>query len=408
MPKQTSAVDSALVTPCIFRLARPLGLACAALLPGAGALAQPSTSPILTPVQTLAPTEQETYPTPGSYPYDLIFGGSLAVNDHTILASMSRYNNETGRIAVFDKAPNGQWVRTGSIDPTPQIEYDYFGGMWKLDHDYLMAGAGTGTFIFHRIHGTWVQTDKLNGVIAWGDAGQTIDPPWAFVVGDVYRITPEGQMVKTGQTLSDSVPPGLTSFGGTEAADGETLAIADVSYNNDQGTVFVYNHEHGQWVQKQQLVAADGVPSDVFGDGIALSGDLMAITASGRNLRYEDPNCPGTYYTGGSVYLFKRIEGVWKQQEELNAQCVSYGVQVDISREWLALGTGGQGIVFHRTREKGPNMFVPFGQTDPTITGFTMKMSGHTMAISTGADEEFPPGAVYVYDLEAKEKDEDH
>ena len=90
MPKQTSAVDSALVTPCIFRLARPLGLACAALLPGAGALAQPSTSPILTPVQTLAPTEQETYPTPGSYPYDLIFGGSLAVNDHTILASMSR------------------------------------------------------------------------------------------------------------------------------------------------------------------------------------------------------------------------------------------------------------------------------------------------------------------------------
>jgi hypothetical protein len=76
MPTQTSAVDTALVTPRIFQLARSLGLACAALLPAAGALAQPSTSPILTAcgschTMAIDTGVDEEFPPGAVYVYDL-------------------------------------------------------------------------------------------------------------------------------------------------------------------------------------------------------------------------------------------------------------------------------------------------------------------------------------------------
>ena len=383
----------------MLRSLSALALACAAVLPIA-APAQTSSLPVLTPTQTLTPTDQETYPTPGSYPYDLLFGASLALDENTILASMVRYNNQTGRIAVFTKGADGQWARTGSIDPTPPIEFDFFGGMSKLDHDYLMATADTGTFLFHKEHGAWTQTDKLSGVLAWNGPGQTIDPPWAFIVGDVYRIDAHGKLQKTGQTLSN----GEDSFGSVDAAEGDTLAIADTSYNTDVGTVYVYAHRQGQWVEKQQLVPSDGAIEDSFGIGIEISGDLMAITSSGKNLRYENPDCPGTYYTGGAVYIFKRVQGTWTQQQEINADCVFFDGEVSLSQDWLAINGGMDNIVYHRSQEKGPDMFVPFGHTGPDIFGVTMKLHGHIMVVGTGAQEEFPPGAVYVYDLRDKSK----
>jgi FG-GAP repeat protein len=370
-------------------------LVCAALLPAA-APAQTSSLPILTPTQTLAPTDQETYPTPGSFPAQLYFGATMALSEKTLMVSMVGYNNQTGRIALFSKGRDGQWVRTGSIDPTPPLAYDTFGPV-ALSHDYLMAAADTGTSLFHESQGTWLPTDKLNGVLPWSSMGLALDPPWMFIVNDVYRIGPHGRLTKT-QTLGDP----QSSLGAADAAQGGTLAIGDTS-NPVQGGVYVFSLRHGQWVEKQQLTASNGVLNDAFGIGISISGDLMAIIASGRNLRYEDPACPGTYYTGGAVYIFKRIRGWWTEQQEIDAQCVFF-VQVGLSQEWLAVNAGTDNVVYHRAHEQGSEMFVPFGHTGPDLFAYSMKLFGSTLVVGTGASEEFPPGQVYVYDLRDKGK----
>ena len=280
------------------------------------------------------------------------------------------------------------------------MEYNYFGGIFKLDHDYLMTAGGISTLLFHRSQGTWTQIDDLNGVLAWNSAGQTIDPPWAFIVGDVYRFGPHGQFEKT-QTLADNLPPSQTSFGGTDAAEGDTLAIADTSYNNIQGIVYAYTLRQGQWVEKQQLISSDGTPEDSFGIGISISGDLMAIEASGKNLRYENPACPGTYYTGGAVYIFKRIRGQWTQQQEIDADCMFFG-QLSVNQEWLAINGGSNNVVYHRSHEQGLEMFAPFAQSGPDIFGYSMSLFGSILLVGTGASEEFPPGQVYVYNLRDK------
>jgi hypothetical protein len=409
MVEVSTRVISKIVLQHVEALARlfcALALTCVALLPTAS-WAQATPLPILTPTQTLTPTDEETYSSPGAFPNALYFGGTVALDERNVLVSMSGYNSQTGRIAVFGKGANNQWVRTGNIDPTPQLQYDYFGGLVALDHGYLMVTAGTGTSLFRREQERWTQTDKLAGVLAWQSTGQTINPPWAFIVGDVYRITPHGKLQKTGQTLSDEVPPTLTSFGATDASDGNTLAIGDTSYNNEEGAVYVFELEHGQWVQKQQLVTSDGVSGDAFSYGISIAGDLMAITASGRNLRYEDPNCPGTYYTGGSVYIFERINGQWTQQQEIDADCTSFSNSVQVNREWLAVNAAGaDNIVYHRSHERGSQMFEAFGHTGTDIQGYGMKLFGSTMVVGSPGLE-FPPGQAYVYDLRYTKKKSD-
>jgi hypothetical protein len=371
-------------------------LVLAALLPAA-APAQTSSLPTLTPTQTLAPTDEETYPSPGSFPAQLYFGANMFLDHKTLMVSMVGYNNQTGRIALFNKGSDGQWVRTGSIDPTPPIAYDTFGPV-ALSHDYLMAAAGSGTSLWHESQGTWLQTDKLNGVLPWSSMGLALDPPWMFIVDDVYRIGPHGRLTKT-QTLGDP----QSSLGVADAAQGGTLAIGDTS-NPVQGGVYVFSLRHGQWVEKQLLTASNGVLNDAFGLGISISGDLMAIVATGRNLRYQDPACQSLYYTGGAVYIFKRIHGWWTEQQEIDADCVFFTEQVNVNQEWLAVNGGADNIVYHRAHERGSEMFVPFGHTGPDLVGARMKLSGSTLLVGTGASPQFPPGQVYIYDLRDKGK----
>ena len=76
--------------------------------------------------------------------------------------------------------------------------------------------------------------------------------------------------------------------------------------------------------------------------------------------------------------------------------------EVSLTQDWLAINGGADNIVYHSSQKEGADMFVPVAHTGPDIFGFTMKLHGHTMVVGTGVQEEFPPGAVYVYDLKDK------
>jgi hypothetical protein len=375
-------------------------LACANMLPNP-ARAQTDTLPVLVPSQTLEPTDTELYSSPGAFPNNLGFGFMMSLDSRNVLVSEPGYqnNDNRGRIAAFERSSNSQWARTGSLDATPPLPGDSFGAEIALSHDYLLATSISGTYLFHKIKGTWTQTDMLPGVRAWATTGQTIEPPYLFSIGDVYRIGPHDKLHKTQTLQGDPVLPS-GSFGVADAISDGVLAIGDTADNAEQGAVYIFKEQHGRWTREQKIIASDGASGDAFGYNIALKGDLMAILASGKDLRYQDPACSGSYYTGGAVYIYKRIRGVWTEQQQIQAGCLTFSQPLGISQEWLAIGGGSDDVVYRRSHTgRAEATFIPFGRTGTgSNSAGSLELHGSTLLVGTGNYASLP-GAVNVYEL---------
>ncbi len=156
----------------------------------------------------------------------------------------------------------------------------------------------------------------------------------------VYDIDKQGLYLHNGSiwkalALSDpSFSPSVTATG-IDALDGATgdglginvkisgnYAIAgayndDINANADQGSVYVYKFENGNWTQVQKLVANDGAAGDFFGGGIAIDSNYIFIGA------YNDDI--GENINQGSVYVFKLINGIWTQVQKVTGSNASTG-----------------------------------------------------------------------------------
>lgn len=76
------------------------------------------------------------------------------------------------------------------------------------------------------------------------------------------------------------------------------------------GAAFVFRRENGVLRQEAKLVASDGVPSDSFGSSVALSGNTAIIGAPG-----DDDAGPNS----GSAYIFREVNGIWREVTKLRA-----------------------------------------------------------------------------------------
>jgi hypothetical protein len=86
------------------------------------------------------------------------------------------------------------------------------------------------------------------------------------------------------------------------------------------GAAYVFTRSGNVWTQQQELTAADGASSDVFGFSVAMSADTAAIGAPGHLTDAGDD--------GGVVYVFTRTGATWTQQQELAATGTGAGDQV--------------------------------------------------------------------------------
>ena len=100
-------------------------------------------------------------------------------------------------------------------------------------------------------------------------------------------------------------------FGMSVSIDGDTVLIGadgDDDNGNKSGSAYVYPLSNGVWTQQQKLTASDGAERESFGYGISLDGDTAFIGSHGDS----------TYYSG-SAYVFVRSNGVWSEQQKINA-----------------------------------------------------------------------------------------
>lgn len=206
--------------------------------------------------------------------------------------------------------------------------------------------------------------DQFGGAVVLSEDGSTL------AVGALRSKSDQGSVTVFSRSggkwveqdvLSDADGAAKDWFGYSMAIskDGNTLAVgavyADVSGRADEGNVLVFARSGGAWKLQQKLSGTEGKAGDVFGFAISIStdGNTLAVGAPGA-----DANSVADQ---GTVSVFARSGGAWKQQQTLSATNgeakSNFGSSVSLSSDGNTLAVGGpnagKGSVLVFTRANG-------------------------------------------------------
>jgi uncharacterized protein (TIGR03437 family) len=307
------------------------------------------------------------------------FGVSLALKGDTAVVGASLGLFQPGvdqRSAyVFTVVSDPELVRR--LGPELGSANDGFGYAVALDGDTVLVGA---------YRGDATATDQ----------------------GAAYAFTLRDSRSVEQQKLIASDGGAQEFFGEAVALSGDTLAVGahaqKIGANAAQGAVYLFTRQGGVWRFQQKLTANDGAAGAHFGYAVALDGDILAAGA------YKDD--PGGSVDQGSAYIFRRNGAVWTQQQKITGTgglpYDLFGSTVALSGQTVAVGAWAKGLgrgavyvftfngaAWAQQQEIGANDSAAGNQF-----GFAVAVSGDTLAAGApkariGLNE--GQGAAYVF-----------
>lgn len=241
------------------------------------------------------------------------FGISVAVSGETIAAGASGADESRGVLYVF--TPNGAiWTQQAKLWGYDAVPFQYFGCAIALQGDTLAAGA----------------------------YGDTIGPNLAQ--GSVYLFTRSGGAWTAYSKLTAADGAQDDRFGIAVALNGDAVAVGaardDIGSNADQGSAYVFARVGASWLQLQKLAASDGAAGDQFGMSVALGETILAVGAGNDAI--------GANAAQGSAYVYTYSGAYWLQQQKLKASDGAandrFGVAVAVSGDAVAVGASGDTV----------------------------------------------------------------
>ena len=195
-------------------------------------------------------------------------------------------------------------------------------------------------------------------------------------------------------------------FGLTFRISGETALIG--AFRNRGGAAYVFARSDGSWRQQAKLRASDGLPGDIFGSSVAVSGDTALVGASG----HDEAGA-----SSGSAYVFVRSGEAWTQRAELTADDAAaganFGFHVAISGEAAVVGAVDPAADPAAIRDSGSAYVLvrsggTWGQqaklqaSDAAASddfGFPVAISGETALVGASGDDDAgsASGAAYIF-----------
>lgn len=182
-------------------------------------------------------------------------------------------------------------------------------------------------------------------------------------------------------------------------ASDQTLVIG---VNENKEAAYIYNKMGDSWVFQQKLTGSDTVSGDRFGRAVAISGDMMAISAP-----LDDDGGTDT----GSVYIFKNVAGTWTQVQRLvtsdrgnndqvghNLVMQGHTLLVGVSRDDDINSNAGAIYVFNRTGDvwSQAQKLTPADLGANDNMGTKISLSGNILVAGV-APHNGSAGAAYVY-----------
>ena len=209
------------------------------------------------------------------------------------------------------------------------------------------------------------------------------------------------------QKLTASDGASGDGFGQSVAFSGSSIVAGSAGDDIFKGAVYVFNRQGASWVEEQKLTASDGAPVDFFGFSVAISGSTIVAGAIGDDF--------GGRFDLGSVYVFNHQGGSWVEEQKLTASNVGsshfFGWSVAISGPTIVVGvpferfggdnTPGSAYVFNR---EGADWVVtqkltPSDGAAQDFFSFQAAVSGSTIVV--GAENNgniIRQGSVFIFE----------
>jgi hypothetical protein len=299
---------------------------------------KPSTSPSLSP--TLAPVAATSMPSQSPtvnvcYQQGSKFVGSgyttiaqlgyhLAISDDlTTLAVGAPTSTNGGRVFIFIRDSNGDWIQQGSaLTGSDRSGGARQGSSVALSSDgntlafggYNDAFGNGAAWVFTRTGVTWTQQgSKLSGIIGMGQSVALSSDGDTLAVGAPYNAAiPANSGSTRVYTRSAGVwsieASSLSGTGVTASAlqghsvalssDGNTLAVGAPGDDSETGAVWIYTRSGVSWSQQGSKLIGSGASAG------SKSGYHVSLTSDGDTLAIG----------GFGVWVFTRSAGTWSQQ----------------------------------------------------------------------------------------------
>ncbi len=127
------------------------------------------------------------------------------------------------------------------------------------------------------------------------------------------------------------------NFGASVALFGDRAIVGsprDDASAADSGSAYIFVRSGGTWLQEAKLVAADGGPSDDFGNAVAIFENTAIAGARGAD---------SPIFQAGAAYVFAFDGMSWSQQAKLvasdGAQDDFFGQSVSLYNGWAMIGS---------------------------------------------------------------------
>ncbi|MGI9106459.1 MAG: hypothetical protein ACR2G4_09440 [Pyrinomonadaceae bacterium] len=369
------------------------------------------------------------------------FGGVVAISGETAIVGVSNDDHsggqDTGSAYVFTRS-NGVWTQQQRLQASDAAPGDFFGRSVSVSGETAIVGA-TGdenidgaaagsAYVFVRNNGVWTEQQRLQASdaaffddfgISVAISGETAvvgayldDNSGGQDAGSAYVFTRSNGVWTQQQRLQASDAARADLFGNSVSVSGDTAIVGAFGDDNsggfNAGSAYVFTRSNGVWTQQQRLQASDAADSDFFGASIAISGETAIIGA------YEDDNSGGSNV--GSAYVFTRNNGMWTEQQRLQASDAAtfdgFGLSVAISGDTAVIGaarddhSGGQdtGSAYVFTRSNGvwiQQQRLQASDAAPgDFFGVSVSVSGETAIVGAPRDDNSggqDAGSAYVF-----------
>ena len=191
------------------------------------------------------------------------FGVSVSISGDTVVVGASGADNDMGSAYVFEKPETG-WVsatETAKLSASDRIVRDIFGSSVAINGGTVVVGAP--------------------GML--GEPGRPAPRPAISLV----FVQPVGGWTDTTQTAKITPTDGhvLDRFGTSVAIRGDTVVVGRSGYL-DYGSAYVFVQPAGGWTdatQTAKIIPTDRSSMDLFGNSVAISGDIVVVGASGAD-----------------------------------------------------------------------------------------------------------------------------
>ncbi|HVC71016.1 MAG TPA: FG-GAP repeat protein [Acidimicrobiales bacterium] len=340
------------------------------------------------------------------------FGWSVAVSGSTAVVGAPYAGAYKGAAYIFSKTGK-TWTQTQTLSASDAAPGNEFGWSVAISGTTVAVGSpgtyfGIGTaYVFTDTGGTWTQQSEFSATDAMGGDkfGYSVVTSGSSVMvgadghsarkGAVYIYTENAGSwpLQVELTASDGLPSDM--FGWSMAVSGSTLVVSAVRHAAN-GAIYVFTDTGGTWSQVAELKAGDGADDDYFGDKVAVSGRLIVAGAPGHNK------------TTGAAYIFRGAGANWTEVGEPTASDGAanncFGWSVGLSGTTVLVGAeqhnaaAGAAYVFKKsgsTWKQQPDLTAGDAAAGNEF-GYSASLSGNTAVI--GADNaEGGAGSAYIF-----------